>query len=158
MVYATYHEGRRHGILKTWNEAGKPVLFSQYARGRRQGFSCYFDDNRLAMVAQYENDVLKYLQLMSDHVTLEGFPSREAAEKNERAKALLKKVDDVEATLKKNELAFRRQVREAETANRRALASQLGPDKRRRIQERANAQAQRNSSFFRDLERAATGR
>ena len=51
MAYVTYVEGRRHGLLKTWDEAGEPILFSQYERGKKQGFSCLFDDCLPVMVA-----------------------------------------------------------------------------------------------------------
>jgi S1-C subfamily serine protease len=158
MVYATYREGKRHGVMKTWNEAGKAVLFAQYAFGRRHGFTCLFDDGDLALVAQYGNDELEYVQLMSGRHALEGFPNRQEAEKHPKAQKRLAKLDELDATLKKNEVAFRKQVRESELAKRRALAAQLGPEKRRRIQDRINQQAAKNAAFFRELERAATGR
>jgi hypothetical protein len=158
MVYASYREGKRHGILKTWSEAGNPVLFAQYVLGRRHGFCCYFDAGQLAAVGQYHNDALKYVQLMSGRTALEGFSGREEAEKNPKAHELLAKLDELEGTLKKNEAAFRKQVREFEIERRRALAARLAPEKRRRIQERMAQQAAQNASFFNELRRTARGR
>jgi S1-C subfamily serine protease len=158
MVFGTYREGKRHGLLETWNEAGHPLLFAQYVLGRRHGFLCYFEKGELAMIGQYENDNLQYVQLMSGRSALEGFSSREEAEKNPQAHARLAKLEEVETTLKKNEVAFRKQVRDFEMENRRALAAQLGPEKRRRIQERISQQRAQNAAFLQELRRTATGR
>lgn len=158
MVYATYLDGQRHGILKTWNEAGEPILLVQYVKGRRDGFSCFFDDGELAMICQYANDELELVQLMSDLHALDAFSSPELAEKNTKARELLAKLDAFETELKKNEVEFRKQVREFEVARRRALAAKLAPEKRRRIQERINQHAAQNAAYFRELQRAATGR
>jgi S1-C subfamily serine protease len=158
MVYATYAAGKRHGILKTWDEAGKPVLYAQYAQGKRNGFSCYFDDGKPALIMQHDLDALKYVQLMSGLKPLEGFTTRAEAEKNTQARDHLKKIDEFEALLKKNEVTFRKHVREFEVARRQALANRLAPDKRRRIQDRINDKAAGNAAVVRELYRRAYGR
>jgi S1-C subfamily serine protease len=158
MVYVHYAAGKRHGILKVWSEAGKPVLFAQYARGKRHGFLCFFDDGTLALLTDYRNDEPSWIQLMSGEKPLDGFSSREEAEKNEAAGGLFAKLEKIEATLKTNEVAFRKQVDRYEEEQRKALARQLGPQKRARIQARSDARSAAQDAFTRELFRRATGR
>ena len=68
--------GKRHGILETWDEAGQPVLFAQYANGKHHGFSCYFADGEFRLLCEYKNDQLQYAQLMSGLSPDDGFRSR----------------------------------------------------------------------------------
>lgn len=158
MVYINYFEGKRHGILKTWDEAGKPRLFAQYVKGRRFGLSCFFEKGDLAMIGQYKNDELEFLQLMSGDKPLRGFSSEAEANKHPKARGILKQLDEFESMLKKNEAVFRKQVRKFEIERRRELAKKLGPIKRQRISQRNKQRNAQNAAFFRQLERAATGR
>ncbi len=158
MVYINYLEGKRHGILKTWDEGGQPRLFAQYVKGRRFGLSCFFENGDLAMIAQHKNDELEFLQLMSGDKSLQGFSSDAEANEHPKAHALLKQLDEFESLLKKNEVAFRKQIRKFEIERRRELAKRLGPVKRQRISERNKQRNAQNAAFFRELERAATGR
>lgn len=158
MVYAQYVDGRLHGNLKTWDEAGRPVLFAQYIKGRRNGFLCLFDDEQLAMLIQYKYDEPEWIQLMSDEKVLEGFPSRQKAAKNPHAKKLLARLDDVDKSLEQNEVEFRKQVAELERERRKAVARKLGPEKRRRIQQRVNQRAAADAAFLQQLRRRAYGR
>lgn len=158
MVYITYVDGKRHGILKTWNEAGEPMLFAQYVRGRKYGFSCLFDEGSLVMIGQYKNDELQFLQLMSGAVPLEGFRSEAAANQHPQGRETLKRLAELDKLLKRNEGAFRKQVRAFEIAQRRDRAIRLGPEKRRRISTRGKQRAAQRDAFFSELRRAATGR
>jgi S1-C subfamily serine protease len=158
MAYVNYAAGKRHGILKTWNEAGKPVLFAQYFKGKRHGFSCFFDDGALAMLTEYANDEPNWIQLMAGQQPLEGYPTRADAEKHEAARELFARLDQVEATLKTNEIAFRKQVSQFEQERRKELARQLGPQKRARIQARSDQRSAAQNAFTQDLFRRAWGR
>ncbi len=158
MVYAQYADGKRHGNLKTWDEAGRPVLFAQYLKGRRNGFSCMFADGELAMLVQYKYDKPEWIQLMADRKVLEGFSSQEEAEKHPEARELLARLEELEARIKKNEVAFRKQVSAHEQERRKALARKLGPEKRRRIQQRSAARAAASAAFLREMYRRAYGR
>jgi S1-C subfamily serine protease len=157
MVYVNYLDGKRHGILKTWDEAGKPRLFAQYAAGRRLGFTCFFDDDDLALIAQYKNDELEYLQLMDGTRPLQGFKSESEALRHPKPKALLAQLDKFEQALKKNEVEFRKRVRDFEMERRRELASQLSPMKRQRIAERSKQRAAQNAALHQELYRRAVG-
>jgi S1-C subfamily serine protease len=157
MVYVNYVDGKRHGILKTWDEAGQPRLFAQYLAGRRNGFTCFFDDDDLALIAQYKNDELEYLQLMDGSKALQGFKSESEALQHPKPKALLAQLDKFEQMLKKNEVEFRKRVRDFETDRRRELASQLSPIKRQRIAERGKQRAAQNAALHQELYRRAVG-
>jgi hypothetical protein len=157
MVFASYADGKRHGILLTWNEAGKPVLFGQYSHGKRHGFFCFFENGDFRLLTEQKNDQLQRVQLMSDEVPLEGFDSRDEAEKNSMARDLLEAQDEFEATLKTNEIAFRKQIKEFENAKRRALAAALSPEKRKQQHQRAMQSAAEQDAFNRDFTRRALG-
>lgn len=158
MVVATYAEGKRHGVLKTGSESGHAIWFAQYFQGKRHGFAAWHEEGQLRLILQYKQDKLEWVQLMSHDKPLEGFKSRELAEKNEEAKATLARVDQFEADLKKNELTFRKQVKEFEMARRRALAAQLAPEKRRMQSARGAARAAAEDAFLQELYRKAAGR
>jgi len=156
MVDATYMDGRRHGILKTFDETGAPVLCSQYVDGRRTGFTILFGEE-LEFIAQYKADKLEYLQLMADLTPLEGFASEEAALKHPKAKQLLARLDQVDDELKKNEVQFRKQVREFELERRREVAAKLAPEKRARATERARQRNEANNAALEAIRRRANG-
>ncbi len=110
MTVAMYVDGKRHGVVKTGNEAGQPVFMAQYFKGKRHGFCCFFDEATLRMLIEYENDEPKWVQMMSNLTVLNGFENREAAEKDDAARELFESLDKCEASLKANELAFKKQV------------------------------------------------
>ncbi len=158
MVHVSYIDGRRHGLLKTWDEAGDPVMFGQYERGRRSGFTCLFEDTAPVLIAQYDNNRLEYLQLMSGLTPREGFASEEEALKNPAAKAYLDRLEELDAKLKKNEVQFRRQVKQIEIEKRRELAARLGPKKRALESQRAKQRAAAENAFMQRIYRLANGR
>jgi S1-C subfamily serine protease len=158
MVYLTYINGKRHGVMKIWSESGEPMLFAQYAQGKRHGFSCWHVDGSLRLLLQYNRDQLVWAQLMSGETPLEGFKTRVDAEKNEIAAEQFKKLDEYEANIKKTEIAFRKQVKEFEMQRRKALAAQLAPEKRRMQSARGAARAAAEDAFTRELYRKAYGR
>jgi hypothetical protein len=157
MVHAMYAEGRRHGLLKLWDEAGEPLMYCQYERGKRSGFTCLFDDAIPVLIAQYRMDRIEYLQLMSFLTPREGFDSQEEALKNPKAKAHLARLDKLDAELKKNEVQFRRQVKDFEDERRRDLAAKLAPEKRARASQRAKDRAAANDKFLQEMRRRTHG-
>ncbi len=157
MVHVTYMNGRRHGILKTFDEAGDPVLFGQYVNGRRNGFIVLFGEE-LELIAQYKSDELEYLQLMSDLTPLEGFKSQESALGHPKAKQLLARLDTLDENLKKNEVLFRKQVKEFELDRRRGVAAKLAPEKRARAAERVRQRNEANEAVIEQIRRRASGR
>jgi S1-C subfamily serine protease len=159
MTCAMYLDGKRHGILKTWDEAGNLVLLAQYLKGKRHGFFCYFEDAILRMLIEYENDEPKWVQLMSDITVLNGFGSRADAEKDTTARELFGSLDKCEATLKTNELAFKKQVVEFDRQIRSMRAAKLSGIKRDEAQRRFDQQAAENAALAQELfRRAMTGR
>lgn len=151
MVYATYLNGKRHGILRTWNEAGQPMFCGQYTQGRRHGFCCFFEDGELRLLTQYKADQVQWVQLMAGFEALEGFDSREKAENNSDARDLLKKQEAYETTLKVNEVTFRKSVSDFKKAHQREMAAQLGVEKRQRARERAAERAAHDNAVHNAL-------
>jgi S1-C subfamily serine protease len=157
MAHVTYAAGRRHGIMKTWDEAGEPLLFSQYAHGKRTGFTCLFDEGGPVLIIQYQADRIEYVQLMSYLTPLEGFTSEDAARQNPKVSNQLARITEIDAKLKPNEVEFRKQVKGFEMARRRELAAKLGPEKRARISERENSRRASENAFIQELRRRTHG-
>jgi antitoxin component YwqK of YwqJK toxin-antitoxin module len=158
MMQVTYLDGKRHGLLKSWDQTGEPQLFAQYVKGKRHGYYCVFDEHDAWMLVDYAYEVPKWIQVFSGFRLLEGYKSRELAEKNAAARKLLARADKVEESLKASEIAFRKQVSDFEQEQRKARAVQLGPAKRDQIQARANARAAQDSAFVQELYRKFYGR
>jgi hypothetical protein len=158
MLSVTYENGRRHGVMKTCDDGGSPQLFGLYSQGKRHGFLCWHENGHLRLILQYKNDELEFIQMMAGFDPVEGFKDRAAAEKNKAAKELLEHFDKFEADSRKAELAFRKQVKDAEMQRRKVLAAQLAPEKRRLQAERGAARAAAEESFTRELYRKAYGR
>jgi hypothetical protein len=158
MVLITYLAGKRHGVMKTWSEAGNAMLFAQYVQGKRNGFSCWHDGGVLRLVLQYTNDEIVWVQLMSDDTPLEGFKTREDAEKNDTTKELFTKLDKFEIGFSKNEQLFRKQVRDFDEQRRKTLAAKLAPEKRRMALDREKTRRAAEDAFLRELHQRANGR
>jgi hypothetical protein len=94
---------------------------------------------------------------MADLTPLEGFASEDAALKHAKAKQLLARLDSLDADLKKNEVQFRKQVKEFELDRRRDLAAKLAPEKRARAAERARQRKEANDAALEAIRRRANG-
>ncbi|REK10464.1 MAG: serine protease [Planctomycetota bacterium] len=158
MLLGMYEKGRRHGTIKLWDTAGEPLLFGQYFHGRRHGFTCLFNKGQLVAIGQYAGDQLEYLQLVAEGLPAEGFPTEESARKHALGRSSLEKLDQTDTWVKRYEAHFKRYVRKAEMADRRARAAELGPEKRARIQARADARSRANDAFIQEIYRRANGR
>jgi hypothetical protein len=100
--------------------------------GKRNGFTCYFDDGQLVLIGQYDNDQLEFLQLMSDLEPLDGFKIEAEAEKHAEAGALLTRLAQADRQLLKSETVFRKHVKDAAEAQRRERAKELKEQQRGR--------------------------
>ncbi len=158
MMIGNYDDGKRHGLLKMWDQAGQLLLLAQYARGRKHGYLMLFDDDGPAMLIDYKYDQATWVQLMHGLTPLEGFASTEEALKNTKAREQLERLEKIEDDLKSREVDFRKYVVAEEQERRKELARQLAPEKRARIRARANARAAANQAFIRSMYRAAYGR
>jgi hypothetical protein len=110
MIIVGYSHGLRNGPLKAWDEAGKPMLYTQYTKGKRPGFCCLFDSGDLAMIAEFDHDKLKTVQLMTGLTPVKAFATESEAEADETARDLLKKLAEAETTAKSNELSLKREA------------------------------------------------
>jgi len=155
MIFGTFADGKRQGVIQTFDSAGRPEYFAQYAKGKRQGFACLFDDGVLCLLADYKYDEPVYIQLMQHDRALEGFTSRDDADKDEKVRKRLEEMDSAESKLKANELVFRKQVAAYEAVQRKARAAALSPQKRDRTQARENARAAEEDAFLREMTRRA---
>ncbi len=158
MLIGNYVDGKRHGLLKMWDQAGRLLLLGQFAHGRKHGYLMLFDDATPTMLVDYKYDQATWVQLMHGLTPLEGFASTEEALKNTKAREQLERLDKIEADLKTREVDFRKYVAGEEQDRRKELARQLAPEKRARIRARANARAAADRAFIEAMYRAAYGR
>jgi len=158
MAIVNYVKGQRHGLMLTWKENGEPAMFGQFANGKPVGFVAWHEDGDLRMLLQYSPKQLEWLQLVSGDSPAEGFKTREEAEKNETAKDLLTKLEAFDESIKKNEQKLRRNARQLDEQQRRAIASKLGPEKRKMASARAAARDAQDAAAMRDWFRKSLGK
>ncbi len=158
MVFVNYFKGQRHGILTTWNESGEPALFGQYVNGKPVGFIAWHEDGDLRLLLQYSSKQLEWCQVISGGTPVDGFKTREDAEKNEAAKASLAKLDAFDESIKKNELKLRKTARQLDEQQRRTVASQLGPEKRKMASARAAARDAQDAAAMSNWFRKTLGK
>jgi hypothetical protein len=160
MLYLTYDDGSRNGLMKSWNESGSPQLFSQYMNGRKHGLSCYYgDDGKLAAVLDYQLNNLSTIRLIQeDGVTGLEYASEQNARDDSNAEAILASIEAIEDQIMQNEQDFRRQIRREERDYRQQLAAELSVVKRANIQARANARAIQHQRDYENIIRAHLGR
>jgi hypothetical protein len=144
-IYATYADGRRHGVVKIWNADGKGEYWAQYFKGRRNGFCCSFKEGNLQLVLQCEHGTTTAVHLISGTTITKSFADEEAASADEVASARLEALEESENRLLKNEQEVkqeaRRQVREEVWKARQQQASSLNVTKRNNIIGRASEHA-----------------
>ena len=159
-IYATYADGRRHGVVKIWNADGKGEYWAQYFKGRRNGFCCSFKEGNLQLVLQCEHGATTAVHLISGTTITKSFADEEAASANEVAAARLEALEESENRLLKNEQEVkqevRRQVREEVWKSRQQQASSLGVAKRNNIISRASEHAAETAAVVSAL-RTASG-
>ena len=85
MVFGTFADGKRQGVIQSFESSGRPQYFAQYARGKRQGFACLFDDGVLCLLADFKYDEPVWIQLLANDHMGEGYSSRGGREKREGA-------------------------------------------------------------------------
>ena len=158
MVFVNYFKGQRHGILTTWNESGEPALFGQYINGKPVGFIAWHEDGALRLLLQYSSKQLEWCQLISEGTPVDGFKTREDAEKNEAVKKSFAKLDTFDESIKKNELKLRKTARQLDEQKRRTVASQLGPEKRKLASTRAAARDAQDTAVMQDWFRKTLGK
>jgi S1-C subfamily serine protease len=155
MAIANYSEGKRHGLVKTWNEGGQPVFFAQYFKGKQHGFSCFFEKGELRLLCEHQQGDPKWLQIMSGPTLHEGFSDRDEANKNEVARGLLERLADVEEKLKVNEAAFKRQVKEHNLKLRKAISARQSVEKRKQLLAEIDRENAANAAFDHEMLRRA---
>ena len=154
-LYATYLEGRRHGILKTWDVEGHRTYWCQYFKGKRNGFCCLYSDDALRLVAECKMDRMQQIHLMAAGKVVQTFSSEAEAKKVDDAQKQLARLTEIETKLKKQEREFKKQITADEERTRRERVAVLNPEKRARGQERINQRRAAKAEFNR---RVGTGR
>ncbi len=154
-VYAEYDDGRRDGVLATWNEAGQRVLFANYFKGRRHGLSCIFDDGSLRLVLECEADRVESVHLVIGGKLSKSFSSEPDAAQDLDGKACLDEYDKVTEDIDKNERDFRKAVRDEDERLRKERVAMLNPAKRQAIQNRVNKRSADRAVLIREMHRRA---
>ena len=107
---ASYVGGHRQGLLKSYDKSGKPDVVMQYVKGKRDGFGLFFEEGRLRLIAEYDHDAMKGIQLMDDLTPGRAFESPEEAEQDESTRELLKRLNDTLASIKLTEVNAKKEL------------------------------------------------
>ncbi len=154
-VYAEYDDGRRDGVLATWNEAGQRVLFANYLKGRRHGLSCMFHAGSLRLVLECEGDRVESVHLVIGGKLNKSFSSQPDAAQDLDGKACLDEYDKVTEDIDKNERDFRKAIRDEDERLRKERVAMLNPAKRQAIQNRVNKRSADRAVLIREMHRRA---
>ena len=155
MVYAQYENGRKDGLLQTWDEQGNKVLWCQYHRNKRNGICCLFENGELRLILECTNDTIDAAHLIAGGTLGRSFASEAKIAEDETSAALLQRYKDLEARITENEREFREMIKEADLAVRRHRVSKLNPQRRAAIQARANQHAAEQDAMIGAVKRLA---
>ena len=152
-VYVEYKEGKRHGTLSTWSEAGEQTVFLSYKNGRRQGLGCFFQEETPRLVLEYKADALTGIHWIRDYRLLQSFSDESEASAVAEVQPVLAEFHEREAGLEEKEREFRKLVHDEDERLRKLRVSQLNPEKRdaiqRHVDERGNARSSQIDSIYR---------
>ncbi len=151
MVYANYIDGLLDGMLKTWNEKGERVYWCQYEKGVRHGFCCYFKNNQLRLLLEIDRNTIIGVHLCANGALQKSFASAAKAADDVEAQKLLDEVDDLEAEIKTNEIAFKKQIKEEDARLRHEKSGMMSPQKRAAIQDRLNQRVIESQALIKNL-------
>ena len=140
MVYATYDDGKRSGLLRTYDAKGQKVYWCDYKRGSRQGLCCFFTDDSLRLALECKADQIMAIHLITGNALERTFDTMAEAMLDDAAKSLLTELRETEDELAGNEKAFKQAVKEEDQRLRQLRVSQINPQRRanasRRMQQR----------------------
>jgi hypothetical protein len=146
MSYAVYKDGLLDGVMKTWNDKDEKVYWCQYEKGIRQGFCCYFKNNTLRLLLEIQDDAVRGIHLCANGQLKKSFASEDEVAGDKETKQLLGELNDLEAELKDNEIAFKKQIKSEDLRQRRERKVVVNPQKKAALQDqinRHNAEVQR---------------
>ena len=109
-MLVSYQHGVHHGLMKHFDDSGEPRLFAQYQRGKRHGFECLFHSGRLRLIAEFDHDAMKSVQIMDDLEPRESFASAAEGEKDSNCGAMLKELAEAESNFKVAEIELKKEV------------------------------------------------
>jgi hypothetical protein len=109
-MLVSYQHGFHHGLAKVFDDNGDPIMFVQYQRGKRHGFECLFQNGRLRLIADFDRDAMKSVQIMDDLEPKQGFASPAEAEKDSHGKTMLKELATAESNFKVAEIEVKREI------------------------------------------------
>jgi S1-C subfamily serine protease/antitoxin component YwqK of YwqJK toxin-antitoxin module len=154
MVYATYQNGCRHGIIRTWDVNGNDACWAQYSKGKRDGFCCLLKDGRLRMVLECSVGKTTAVHLISDDQVERSFSTTVLAEQDEVARAALKDLDKLETDILAKEREFKKLTKKEDAKQRQGRVSQVNPGKREAASSRISQHAKERNDAIHAIRRA----
>jgi S1-C subfamily serine protease len=153
-----YDKGRREEAVKTWDEQGNPLYFCQYTNGRKHGLCCLLRSGAPLLILEYQGGQTKAIHLIKGAAVARSFTSETEAMQDIDAAAALTSIQKIDDELTENERKFKKELREQDQEQRRLRVSQLNPQKRANIQNRADARSADASAAIGALRKAVSGR
>lgn len=153
-----YDKGRREEAVKKWDEQGNPVYFCQYTSGRKHGLCCLLRSGAPLLILEYQGGQTKAIHLIKGNAVVRSFTSEAEAMQDIDAAAAWASIQKIDDELTENERKFKKELREQDQELRRLRVSQLNPQKRANIQNRADARSADTSAAIGALRKAMGGR
>lgn len=155
---ANYSEDRIEGSLQSWNADGTKQYYCQYSRDRRQGLSCWFEQDQPRLAMEYSSDRLAMIHLISGAEVSRSFESEEKAKADADVRALLEESLRHAEELKQEEVQLRRQMKDKDRELRDAIASILNQQKRSNMLNRMEQKAEQRRQNMQDVINKSRGR
>ncbi len=158
MLIGRYVNGERSGNFRMASDDGQPLLDSQYARGDKNGFTCFYDDGVPLLIQECAGGKPLWSHRVQDYAVAESFDhkSSDSDLASEEVKKLLSALSEFEKKVKTNEMNVKKLVKELEDDIRKQRAAARGAYSQQMIQQRINARAAENGAIISGL-RSASG-
>lgn len=149
--YANYDNGKRSGLLATWDANGQREFWGNYKTNQREGLCCLFDNDVLSAVFECSSDRIDVVYLVKSNEVTATLKRQEASEHTE-ASAMLKRADQIDKRLKDENREFCKGV----TRQVHMLLGMRAKEKREAAEARAAERYEQSMNTIRAMWKAGT--
>ena len=104
--YITYRNGRRNGVLTTWDTDGQQQYWGNYSNGQRHGLCCLLNDETLVAVLECSRDKIDAIHLIAENQIAKSWTDEDEAVADAAASMALQQIDAIEQRLKSDDRSF----------------------------------------------------
>jgi hypothetical protein len=149
--YATYQDGKRHGVVATWSESGQQEFWGNYVSGQRHGLCCLLKSDALTAVVECNRGKIEAMHLVAGNQVSKSWSDADEALADTAAGPIVKEIEDTEKDLKKDDLELRDRLR-------KGIQERVGArnsEKLKSFNTRSSGRAAAKEQAIRGLQKAA---